>query len=235
MKIGGLQKISLLDYPNKLSAIIWTVGCNLCCPFCYNKQLLSDKNIKKISEDEIFSFLKKRIGKLEAVSITGGEPLLQKDISNFIKKIKNLGYLIKIDTNGTFPIVLNDLIERNLIDYISMDVKAPKKKYSYLCGKKVEINKIQKSIDLIKNSSIEYEFKTTIIPGMLEKKDIIKIAVWLNGAKQFYLQQFKNDTSLISKELEIIKPYSKKYLYEIIEEIKPNFEKCNVRGDKIDC
>ena len=231
MKIGGLQKISLLDYPNKLSAIIWTVGCNLCCPFCYNKQLLSDKNIKKISEDEIFSFLKKRIGKLEAVSITGGEPLLQKDISNFIKKIKNLGYLIKIDTNGTFPIVLNDLIERNLIDYISMDVKAPKKKYSYLCGKKVEINKIQKSIDLIKNSSIEYEFKTTIIPGMLEKKDIMKIAVWLNGAKQFYLQQFKNDTSLISKELEIIKPYSKKYLYEIIEEIKPNFEKCNVRGD----
>ncbi len=231
MKIGGLQKISLLDYPNQLSAIIWTIGCNLRCPYCYNKQLLNINTSEVIDEEEVILFLKKRKGKLEALSISGGEPLLQEDINNFIKKVKNMGYLIKIDTNGTFPNKLKELIEKNLVDYISMDVKAPKEKYNILCGKNVDIRNIQKSIDLIKNSSKKYEFKTTIIPNLLEKNDIIEIAKWLKGSNQFYLQQFKNDSPLISKKLEKIIPYSKDYLKDILKEIKPYFINCKLRGE----
>ena len=192
MKIGGLQKTSLLDYPNKLSAIIWTVGCNLQCPYCYNKQLLDKNGIKIINEEDVLLFLKKRKGKLEALSISGGEPLLQEDIFNFINKVKKIGYLIKIDTNGTFPNKLKKLIDEQLVDYISMDIKAPKNKYDIICNKKVNIKNIQKSIDLIKNFSKKYEFKTTIVPSLLNKNDIIEIAEWLKGADQYYLQQFKN-------------------------------------------
>jgi pyruvate formate lyase activating enzyme len=231
MIIGGLKETSLLDYPDKFCAIIWTVGCNLRCPYCYNPNLIYHKNLKYKNEDDIILFLKKWKKDLEALSITGGEPFLQENIFEFINKIKNIGYLIKIDTNGTFPNKLKRLIEENLVDYISMDIKAPKNKYNLLCGRKVNIRNIQKSIDLIKKSSKDYEFKTTIIPKMLEKKDIIEIAKWLKGAEQFYLQQFKNETPLLSKELEVIKPYSKEYLFEIIEEIKPYFKKCNLRGE----
>jgi pyruvate formate lyase activating enzyme len=229
MNIGGFQKLSLLDYPNKISVIIWTAGCNLLCPFCYNKELFS-KEINLIKEEEVLNFLKKRIGKIEALSISGGEPLLQDDILLFLKKVKNLNYLVKIDTNGTFPKKLKNIIDENLVDYISMDIKAPKNKYNTLCGKKVNINNIQKSIDIIINSSKEYEFKTTIIPNLLDKNDLIGIAKWIKGADRFYLQQFKNEIPLLSKEFEMIKPYSIEYLNEINKEIKPYFKKCSIRG-----
>lgn len=231
MKIGGIQKTSLLDYPNKLSAIIWTVGCNLRCPYCYNKQLLDNNSVQIIKEEEVILFLKKRKGKLEALSITGGEPLLHDDIFNFISKIKKIGYLIKIDTNGTFPNKLKKLIDEDLVDYISMDIKAPINKYNILSGKNVKIKNIQKSIELIKNFSKSYEFKTTIIPSLLNKNDIIEIAKWLEGADQYYLQQFKNESQLISKKLEEIEPYQKEYLIEIIDKIKPYFKNCNFRGE----
>ena len=127
MKIGGFQKTSLLDYPNKISAIVWTMGCNFRCPFCYNKQLIFEKE-EIISEKEVLSFLNKRQGMLEGLSISGGEPLLYNDIIDFIKKVKKLGYLIKIDTNGAFPERLKELINNKIVDYVAMDVKAPKKK-----------------------------------------------------------------------------------------------------------
>jgi pyruvate formate lyase activating enzyme len=229
MNIGGFQKLSLLDYPNKISAIIWTTGCNLHCPFCYNKELFS-KDIELIKEEKILKFLKNRIGKLDALSISGGEPLLQKNLSIFLKKIKKLDYAIKIDTNGTYPKKLKNIIDENLVDYISMDIKAPKIKYNILCGKKVNINNIQKSIDIILNSSKEYEFKTTIIPSLLDKNDLINIAKWIKGADRFYLQQFKNEVSLLSPEYEMIKPYSIEYLNKIHKEIKSYFKKCIIRG-----
>jgi len=233
MKIGGLKKTSLLDYPNKLSAIIWTVGCNFRCPYCYNIQLL-DKNYSGIiKEEEILNFLKKRIGKLEAVSITGGEPLLHNDIFNFIKKIKDLNYLIKIDTNGSFPNKLKKLIDEDLIDYISMDVKGPKNKYNIISGINVKIENIQNSIDIIMNFSKNYEFKTTIVPSILNKNDIIDIAKWIKGAKQYYLQQFKNDSQILSDKLNEIEPYTKEYLIELKNEIKSYFNKCEIRGEAI--
>jgi len=229
MKIGGLQKTSLLDYPDKISAIIWTVGCNLRCPFCYNTQLVNG-DIEPIPEEEILRFLEKRVGKLEAVVITGGEPLLQEDLPDFIVKIKQLGYLVKIDTNGTLPDKLKSLLREKLVDYVSMDIKAPKHKYELLTGKPVDTTRIDTSISIIKELAIDYEFKTTIIPTLLNKEDILEIASWIKGAKRYYIQQFKNDTPLISMKLRDLKPYPRGYLEEIREEIKSFFQLCDIRG-----
>lgn len=229
MKVGGFQKTSLIDFPDEISSIIWTIGCNFKCPFCYNKNLVEGK-LKEISEDEIFLYLKKRQGLVDGVAITGGEPLIQKDIIDFIKKIKSLNYLVKLDTNGTNPEKLKELIDKKLIDYVSMDIKAPKEKYKKLAGTDVDIKKIEKSINFLKNSKIEYEFRTTFVPDLLKKEDVLEIAKWLKGSKKFYLQQFKINPPLLSSKIEKLKPYQKEYLFETIEEIKPYFDFCNVRG-----
>ena len=229
MKIGGLQKTSLLDYPDTISAIVWTVGCNFRCPFCYNKDIVLG-NVELISEDEVLTFLKKRFDMLEGLVITGGEPLMQDDIVEFIEKIKKIGYLIKIDTNGMYPEKLKELIDKKLVDYIAMDVKAPKKKYENLTGIKTDIKKIEKSIEIIKNSDVDYEFRTTFTPNLLTSEDIEDIAKWLKGAKKFYLQQFKTDIPLISAKLIKAAPYEKEELIKTLETIKPYFEICDVRG-----
>ena len=145
MKIGGFQKTSLLDYPDQLSAIIWTIGCNFKCPFCYNKNLVDGK-VESIPEEEVLSFLEKRQDMLDGLVISGGEPLLQKDIVQFTEKVKKLGYLIKIDTNGMYPDELKELIDKKLVDYVAMDVKAPKNKNDKLVGVKADVKKIEKSI-----------------------------------------------------------------------------------------
>jgi pyruvate formate lyase activating enzyme len=229
MKIGGLQKTTLLDYPDIISAIVWTIDCNFRCPFCYNKNLVFG-NLNSIPVNEILSFLKKRQGILEGLVISGGEPLIQKDIIDFTGKVKKLGYLIKIDTNGMFPDKIKQLIEKNLVDYIAMDVKASKKKYSLLSGVKVDITNIKKSIDIIRNYANNYEFKTTFVPNLLKKKDIIEIAKWLKDSKTYYLQQFKYKTPLLSSELEMVEPYDKEYILNTLDAIKPYFKNCSVRG-----
>jgi len=230
MKIGGLQKTSLLDYPEEISSIIWTVGCNYNCPFCYNKDLVNGKP-SEISEDEILSFLEKRKKLIDGLVITGGEPFLQKDLADFCKKVKKIGYKIKIDTNGTFPDKLKELIDEKLIDYVAMDVKAPFKKYEDLAGKKVDSKTIKKSIKILMESGIDYEFKTTFIPDLLKKEDILEIAKELKGAKNYFLQQFKNDVPLLSDEIIEKNPYSRQYLQETLKELKPYFTNCKIRGD----
>ena len=229
MKIGGLQKTSLIDYPNCISAIIWTVGCNFRCPFCYNKNLVLG-NTETYKEEEILSFLNKRKGLLEAMVITGGEPLLQEDIVDFAIEIKKLGYLLKIDTNGCYPKKLKELIDKKLVDYIAMDIKAPKEKYDELTGIKTDLEKIEKSIEIIKTSAPDYEFRTTFVPQLLKKEDIIEIAKWLKGAKNYYLQQFKNNPPFISQKFNDLIPYSKEYLIETYNEIKSYFKKSDIRG-----
>jgi pyruvate formate lyase activating enzyme len=229
MNIGGLQKTSLLDYPDTVSAIVWTVGCNFHCPFCYNKDIVEGKT-GLISEKEIFDFLEKRKGLIDGLVITGGEPLMQEDIADFCEKVKKLGYLVKIDTNGTYPERLKELSDKKIVDYIAMDVKAPKKKYNELSGVKVDIKKIQKSIDIIRKSGVDYEFRTTFIPEFLTQKDIVEIGEWLNGSKRFYIQQFKNDVPMISSKMCSIKPYSQDEILSTLEKIKPFFEFCDVRG-----
>jgi pyruvate formate lyase activating enzyme len=229
MKIGGFQKTSLLDYPNQISAIVWTSGCSFRCPFCYNKNLALG-TAELFPEDEILSFLSKRKGQLEGVVISGGEPLLQEDIVDFVEKVKKHGFLVKIDTNGSYPERLAVLLDNNLIDYVAMDVKAPKEKYRELAGVDVDLTKIEESIRLIKEKALAYEFKTTFVPGLLKKEDIVEIAKWLQGAEQYFLQQFKPISPLVLASLENTKPYTKNYFVETLNEIQPFFKHCAIRG-----
>jgi len=230
MKIGGLQKTSLLDYPGNVSAIIWTVGCNFRCPFCYNKTLVLGTTHSFFSEDEVFQFLEKRQGMLDGVVISGGEPLLQDDINEFIRRIKQLGYQVKIDTNGSLPEKLLELLKNHLVDYIAMDVKAPRGKYEMLVGGKVDLAKIAQSIELIKNSEVEYEFRTTVVPDLLQQEDIVEIAQWIQGAKRYYLQQFRINPPLVSSKLEKIHPYTKEQLQQMCAAAQPFVQQCQVRG-----
>ena len=227
MNIGGFQETSLLDYPGKVSAIIWTMGCNFRCPFCYNPDLVFEKT-DNVSIEHILSFLDARKGKIDALSISGGEPFLQRDLKDFISQVKNRGYLVKVDTNGSFPDRLEELLDESLIDYLSMDVKATKNKYNEITGVSVDVDDIRTSIDQIKEHTGDYEFKTTVIPKFHQKEDIVEIARWLKGSKKYFLQQFKSNTSTISSE--IYSPYSKEELLNMCETIKPYFEHCNVRG-----
>jgi pyruvate formate lyase activating enzyme len=229
MRIGGFQKTSLLDYPDTISAIVWTIGCNFRCPFCYNKDIV-EGCVGLIPEKEILSLLEKRRGLLEGLVITGGEPLLQEDIVDFITTVKDLGYKVKVDTNGAFPDRLRTLIDNNILDYVSMDVKAPKEKYGRVAGTNVDISAIEKSIDIVKNSGLDYEFRVTVVPGLLEKEDILELSKWLEGSQKFFLQQFKSDTPLVSSSLQGVKPYPKEYLLEILDAVKPCFALCDLRG-----
>ncbi|MBU2456910.1 anaerobic ribonucleoside-triphosphate reductase activating protein, partial [Patescibacteria group bacterium] len=203
MLIGGLQKFSVLDYPGHISAIIFTKGCNFKCQFCYNPMLVypSKKDHTLILENDLFYFLKKRIGKLDSVVITGGEPTVQQDLPKFIQKIKKLNYLVKLDTNGTNPEMLKNLIQKNLINYIAMDIKAPLEKYNQITGVEVDFNKIQKSIKIIMQSNLPYEFRTTVVPKFLDAEDIKKIGELIQGAKKWFLQNFKSNTDLVNKKL----------------------------------
>lgn len=195
MKIGGFQKTSLIDYPDKISAIVFTQGCNFRCGYCHNPELIKPEG-SLIEESSILSLLESRIGKLDGVVITGGEPTLQKDLIDFIKKIKTMNYLVKLDTNGTSSEIVKNLVEENLLDYIAMDIKAPLEKYENITNNKTNTFFIQKSIDLIINSGIDYEFRTTIVNNQLNFDDFTKISELIKGAKRYYLQKFEATKTL---------------------------------------
>jgi len=233
MEIGGLQKTTLIDYPGKVACTVFLIGCNFRCPFCYSKELVLSEEIKKqprVPQKDFFNFLKERKGLLEGVVVCGGEPTIHKDLPDFIKKIKDLGYLVKLDTNGSGPQVLRKLIKGKLIDYIAMDVKAPLKsqKYNIATGVKVNLEDIKKSIKIIKNSGIDYEFRTTVVPTIHNKADIIQITKDIGPAKRFFLQNFRSEKT-IGPEFEKIKPYPKEFLSEIKKEISHFIETCEVR------
>ncbi len=202
MQIFGLQKTTLLDYPGKLASIIFTGGCNMNCPFCHNSELITLPKEGRIFEEEVLFHLQKRRSTLEGLVITGGECTLQKDLKDFCKKVKDLGYLIKIDTNGTAPQVIKDLVADGLIDYVAMDIKNSKEKYKVTCGlEKLDLNKIQETIDFLMAQNVDYEFRTTVIPKFHNKKDMEEIGVWLRGAKALYLQAFKTSDAVRDKSL----------------------------------
>jgi pyruvate formate lyase activating enzyme len=229
MRIGGFQKTSLLDFPDRVSAIVWTSGCNFRCPFCYNPALALGKG-PVFPEEEILSFLAKRKGLLEGVVVTGGEPFLQNGLPGFLQKVRDLGFLVKVDTNGAYPEKLQSLIEDNLVDYVAMDVKAPREKYSQLAGVEVAVSAIDASISLLMQKAPQYEFRTTFVPGLLVKEDVVEIAKWLRGARRFYLQQFKRMTPVLSKDLDRVVPYPREYFQETLAAIQPFFETCAMRG-----
>jgi len=203
MIINGLQKISLLDYPEKTAATIFFAGCNFRCPFCHNGDLvLNPNNAEKIDEEEILGFLKTRIGLLDGVCITGGEPLIQKDLLSFVKKVKELEFLVKIDTNGSFPGRLKELIDSGLIDYIAMDIKNSKEKYGMTAGipnimHEDILNKVSESVGIIKASKINYEFRTTVTKELHELSDMEEIGKWLNGSKKYVIQNYVDSDKTI--------------------------------------
>jgi pyruvate formate lyase activating enzyme len=207
MIIGGLEKLTLLDYPEHLAAIIFTQGCNFRCHYCYNPLLVlpqengADKKNKKdshlIKEEDLFNFLKERFGRLEGVVITGGEPTLHSDLPEFIKKIKDLGYMVKLDTNGTNPEMLKQLINKKLIDYVAMDIKAPLEYYKKAVNVEIDFKKLQESVKIIMTCGLPYEFRTTVVPGILDEDDFYKMGEEIAGAKKWYLQSFKSDTELV--------------------------------------
>jgi pyruvate formate lyase activating enzyme len=196
MKIGGLQKISLIDYPGRISAIVFTQGCNFRCPYCHNPELVDPAQYGPIlSEEEVISFLEKRRGKLDAVTVTGGEPTLQPDLDRFLQEIKGMGYLTKIDTNGSNPDVLERLIRGRLVDYLAMDVKGPLQKYERIANVKVKTAKIRRSIELITASGIEHEFRTTVVRSQLDNEDLIATSELLKKGL-YVLQSFVPAKSL---------------------------------------
>jgi len=231
--IGGLQKTTLIDFPGRVAATVFLLGCNFRCPFCYSAELVLPEKIKlqpRISEKEFFDFLEERKGLLEGIVICGGEPTINKDLPEFIRKIKQLDYLIKLDTNGSNPKILKKLIDDKIIDYVAMDIKAPLEKYGKAAGVKVNLDDIKESIEIIKSSGrIDYEFRMTVVPSLHEKEDIVLVAKEISPAKKFFLQNFLPEKT-INPEFEKMEPYSQDFLLAIKEEISAFFEICQVRG-----
>ena len=224
--IGGIQRTSLLDFPDKISAIVFTQGCNFNCGYCHNPDLLNSK--KDIySTDVFFEFLDKRKGKLDGVVITGGEATLQPDLITFIKEIKARGFLVKLDTNGYRP----DVIEQALlfIDYIAMDIKAPLKKYNEITRINIDTQKIEKSIEIIMNSKVDYEFRTTVLKSQLNYSDFEEIGQLIHGAEKYYLQKFEAKTEINDEKLKEEKTYSNEEFNEIIETLKRYIKKVELR------
>ena len=200
MLIKGLQKTTLLDYPSKVASTIFTGGCNFRCPFCHNASLVTALDPSEfITEEEVLSFLSKRRGILDGVCITGGEPLLQKDIADFCQKIRELDLLIKLDTNGSRPDELEALISEGLIDYVAMDVKNSKELYADTCGVSHFPAEVEESVELIMNSGIDYEFRTTVVRELHSKESIESLCRWIAGAKRYYLQGFIDSGELIGE------------------------------------
>jgi pyruvate formate lyase activating enzyme len=232
MILGGLQKLTLVDYPGKLAATVFTVGCNFRCPFCHNPELVmpSDKFKRGVlSEEDFFKFLGQRQGKLEGVCITGGEPTIQKGILDFLFKIKELGFLVKLDSNGTNPEILEKVFSEKLVDFVAMDIKNTLAGYSNTCGTEVKTNKIAKSVELIRNSGIAYEFRTTVVPGIHVLEDFILIGKWLNGIDRFALQEYRNEGKVLNEKL-MKNLTGEKLDLEIIKKIlESNFKEVIVR------
>jgi pyruvate formate lyase activating enzyme len=229
MKIGHVLRTSFIDYPGRISAVLFTRGCNFRCPYCHNPELVDPSRFgEDVSLQDICGFLEKRRGKLDAVVITGGEPTLQSDLLNFMQRVKSLGFLVKLDTNGTRPEIIQEAFRRNLLDFISMDVKAPWDKYSLVAGCLVNITPIRKSIETIIASKTAHEFRTTHVRSLLDPGDVVGIAEMIRGAQRYVLQKFVPskhlDTAYIDRE-----PLSDEEIAGVLPAIRGMVDRCITR------
>lgn len=243
MLIKGLVKTTLIDYPAKVACTIFLAGCNFRCPYCQNPDLVNYDGLPTIPQEEVFEHLKSRKKWLDGVCVSGGEPTLNKELPEFLRKIKSMGFLVKLDTNGTNPEMLKKLLDEKLVDYIAMDIKAPLERYGEVVRAKVNLEKIRQSVEIIQNSgiasaraqdsrtsfAIDYEFRTTVVPTLLGGNDIEKICLWLRGSKRYYLQQFRPDTTL-DASFRKVAPYKHEEMVKCYNIAKNNFEICEVRG-----
>lgn len=202
LEIRGLLKTSLIDYPGEICATLFTGGCNLRCPFCHNSELVLDPvGLPLYDEAEVMDFLSRRSGLLGGVCISGGEPSLQEDILDFAAAVKSAGFKVKLDTNGTRPRVLHDLLHEGLLDYVAVDIKAPREKYNLLAGVEVDYGAVAGTVALLRENQVEHEFRTTFVPGLLDKDDIVTIAEALTGCRRYVIQSFKSNVPLLNPSL----------------------------------
>jgi len=229
MLILGLQKTTLLDYPEKIASTIFTGGCNFRCPYCHNRDLvMPPADVLTYSIEEIFEHLNSKKRVLDGVCITGGEPTLHKDLPDFISKIKDMGLLVKLDSNGTNPAMLKELIDNNLVDYVAMDIKHSKEKYdSIACMVNYNLSPIEESVELLKEGKIDYEFRSTIMKECHCASDMKEIGKWLQGAKAYYLQSYKESDQVINP---IFSPHSKETLESFVDILKNYVPNTNLRG-----
>lgn len=215
MEFGGLQKVSLIDFPDRIATVLFTSGCNLRCPFCHNWRLVLEPKGSFLSEETVFQILESRKKYVDAVVVTGGEPLMHSDIPQFLKKLKEREFVIKLDTNGFFP----DVLEKSLpyLDYVAMDVKASAEKYVLLGAN--DISNYLRAIEMLKQESVDYEFRTTVVPGFVNKEDIPKIGELIKGAKRFAFQQFVPGDTL-DKAFNAVKPYSPEIIADFADVMK---------------
>lgn len=199
MNFCGMNKTTLLDYPGHVAATLFTGGCNMRCPFCQNSGLVLEPGSQPaIPEREVLDFLEKRKGILEGVCITGGEPTLQAQLGDFVRRVRELGYLVKLDTNGYCPEVLRQMLEEGVLDYVAMDIKASRERYGIACGlPDVELSLIEESVNLLKNSRIPYEFRTTVVKGLHSPEEFTAIGLWLQGCRAYYLQSYRDSEQVM--------------------------------------
>lgn len=232
MIIGGLQKSSLLDYPSKVSAIIFTAGCNFRCGFCHNPGLVTKiEETEILSEKDIFDFLESRKGKLDAVSITGGEPTLHHDLPDLMHRIKAMGYLVKLDSNGTNPEMLEEILHKGLVDYLAMDIKhrVEKDAYERAIQAPIDIENIKRSIRILMESGIAYEFRTTLVEGLHSKEDVVAMAQAIRGASTYALQKFIPRESLNDDSYKEKTTFSDETLEALRALCEEHVEQCFIR------
>ncbi len=229
--IKGWQKLSLIDYDVYVASVLFLGGCNFRCDYCHNPDfVLNFDSIPDIEFIKTLEYLKKRKKWIDGVCITGGEPTIHKELIELVSKLKQLSFKVKIDTNGSNPEMIEHLIKNKLVDYIAMDIKNSLDKYDKIVCVTVDKEKIKKTIEILKNSEIDYEFRTTVIPTFVTKEDIINIAKLLKGSKKFVIQNFDPTKPLINNELRKLKQYTKQELNEMVETINPYFEKVEIRA-----
>ena len=228
MKIKGLQKLTLLDYPGRLAATVFLGGCNMRCPFCHNASLVVRPDNTEITEDELFAFLESRRGKLSGVCVTGGEPTLNRELPSFISKIRALGYSVKLDTNGTNPEMLESLIRDGLVDYVAMDIKTSIENYGRVSGiPDIDTSKIERSIDLLLSGTVPYEFRTTVVRELHTASDFEAIGRRIEGARAYFLQSFKDSGDLIEDGFS---SYSEAEIQSLLDIVKVYIPNAQIRG-----
>ena len=229
MVIQGLQKLTLLDYPGKVACTIFTAGCNFRCPFCHNASLVVDtyKN-EEITQEEVSAFLKKRMGVLDGVCVTGGEPLIQSDIEPFLRQIKEMGYAVKLDTNGSFPDKLKRLVDEKLVDYVALDIKNSQESYGKTIGiRDYDIRNIHRSVQYLLSDAVPYEFRTTVVLEFHQRSDFESIGRWIRGAQRYYLQQFVDSGDLIQEGLH---GYNREIMEQALEVVEKYVQTAEIRG-----
>ena len=227
MKLAGLQKTTLLDFPGKVACTVFLSGCNFRCPFCQNAEIL-DGSISDISEEEFFAFLNKRRGLLDGVCVSGGEPLIHADIGEFLRKIKELGFAVKVDTNGAFPDRLKALCGEGLVDYVAMDVKNSPERYAKTAGAEIDIGKIKESAAFLMSGAVGYEFRTTVVKQLHRAEDMLKIGQWLKGAQAYFLQNFRDSDTVLKRGLS---PLSDEELEAFKRLLRPFIPAVRIRGE----